>query len=426
MGDPLIIDYGTGNCEAGFFKEPSLKFVNVNEKREDGIYVGLDCNTRPRSAFDRDFLTSHGALDNSLDYIFSHLKLKEPPKIAMSETFCNPYSCRNISNEVLFECFNIPKVSYFVDTLTSFNEFENKPLNSVVIDLGNFSTRVVGMRKEKNYHMPVYEVSKCIPFGKSDAVDTLMKLLQLKYPNFPIVVQQFEAQSMFEKHSEVAMDYNAVLKDMADPKNLSKYNVTKQYPFLPEESLTEEEILYTKEKQMANRKRLREMNLAKRIEKLESFRNTFADLRKFMEKLNGLKKSERMKLLKENNYKSFDDVEEFSRSVEMQIAKLEISVAKSEELMIAMDVDNAVNEASKDELSEEYMEELKSRRKLLLGQLEVRKLDTTRRSASSNNRMRGMARIIDESNKETPIGDNFGMVDSDWNVYHDIVSSLFT
>eukprot|EP00834_Sanchytrium_tribonematis_P000677 NODE_13_length_54415_cov_0.522424.p11 type:complete len:437 gc:universal NODE_13_length_54415_cov_0.522424:36241-34931(-) len=421
MSKPLIIDFGTGTCQAGFGKESTLDFVNVNEKRDDGIYVGSDCNIRARSAFDREFLTSHGAFDNALEYIFTNLDLADAPSIAISEALCVPYGCRSISNEILFECYNIPKVSYFVDSLAAFYAFSKKSSKSVLIDFGNLSTRVLAINSTKNSFSVDFEASKTIPFGKNDAVDLLLKTLQLKYPSFPIVMPKFDAEDMFLRQATVAENYDDILRELAIPSNLKNHNFTKQYPFHAEESLTEEEILAQKDKQNANRKRLREMNLNKRREKLENFRMQHMQLTNFLETLNNLKKSERLRLLKENNYKTVDDVEEFAKGVEIQIEKLEASVAKTENLMNAMDVDQADNEASKDEISEEYIEELKLRRKLLLDQLEVRKLDTTRRSASSNNRMREMAKIIDQSNKEPSVGDNFGMNDADWNVYHDIV-----
>ena len=415
--EPLVIDFGTGTCQAGYTIEPELDFINVNEKREDGIFVGNECITRPRSAFDRDFLTSHGAFDTALEYIFTKLEIEEAPVIAISETFCNPYSCRALSNEVLFEGYTIPKVSYYVDSLAAFQEFRYKSNKSVLIDLGNYSTRVISLEKQSTGYRPVFDATKTIPFGKSDAIEMLLKCLQLKYPSFPLVVPKSDAEELFT-HCKVALDYDLLLKQLVHPTELKKQTIVKQYPYVPQEPLTQEEIDSQKGRQEANRKRLKDMNLAKRKEKLESFRHQAIELNVFLEKLNNLKKSERLQLLNENNYKSVDDVEEFIKTVDIQIGKLEASVFKSES---AMDADQV--ETVKDELPEDYLEELRNRRKLLLEQLETRKLDTTRRSASSNNRMRNMARIIDESNKETPVGDNFGMLDSDWNVYHQIKSN---
>ena len=408
---PFIIDFGTGTCHAGYNKKPSISFPNVNERREDGIFVGLDCITRPRSAFDRDFLTSHGAFDNSIEYIFQQLDVQEPPsKIAISETFCNPYACRAISSEVLFECYNIPMISYYVDTFTSYHHFSNKAAKSVVIDLGYSSTRVLAMQNNKC----IYDISKCIPYGKNDCVELCMTLTHLKYPHLQI--PRIDAESIIDNDLLVAKDYDAVLKELASKSN--KYNIYKQYPYNMEEPLTNEEIVNQKQRQQANRQRLIDMNLNKRKEKLEATRNQFLELNAFLDKLNNCKKSERLIMLKEQNYKSVDDIEEFIKTVEINIQRLEASIEKSENKMA--DMEDVQEEA--DVLDASYLQELINKRQLILQELETRKLDTTRRSTTSNSRMRGQAQIIDDSNKETAMsGDDFGMRDSDWNVYHDLV-----
>jgi len=78
-----------------------------------------------RNMFDRDVVYHHQSLEHMLDYTFGHLGLSNDSKIdyplLMTEAMCNPNYTRGLVNELLFECYEIPALSYGVDSLLSWH-----------------------------------------------------------------------------------------------------------------------------------------------------------------------------------------------------------------------------------------------------------------------------------------------------------------
>ena len=55
-----------------------------------------------------------------LQCLFPHQAKVEHP-VVVTEAPCNPLHCRQMMSELLFECYQVPHVSYGVDALYSFN-----------------------------------------------------------------------------------------------------------------------------------------------------------------------------------------------------------------------------------------------------------------------------------------------------------------
>ena len=113
-------------------------------------------------------------------------------------------SCWTVTSELIFEQYSVPAVAFCVDSLMSFYHNNLPPQNSafssdgLVISFNTASTSVIPilsgkgiMSHAKRYHKSsiIYKVSiSCfirIPWGGSQATEYLLKLIQLKYPNFP-------------------------------------------------------------------------------------------------------------------------------------------------------------------------------------------------------------------------------------------------
>ncbi|KAJ1956604.1 Nuclear actin-protein involved in chromatin remodeling, partial [Dipsacomyces acuminosporus] len=137
-GVPLVIDNGSNKCRAGWATEsdPRLEFDNIvskyrNRKVGSGtlLLVGDDVHIDPmakssiRSGFDGGVLTNFDVMENVLDYIFTVLgcvdeRVNQP--IVMTETVCTPYTSRKQTSELLFECYNVPSVTYGIDAAWSY------------------------------------------------------------------------------------------------------------------------------------------------------------------------------------------------------------------------------------------------------------------------------------------------------------------
>lgn len=356
-----------------------------------------------KSAYDRDVVTSKLQLERNLPPLEETVEVKE--------TLCTPYLSRALTTQVLIEQ-GANKISYYLEALASYYH-ANISGKTCIIHLDRHTTGVIPIQDQVQW-----KLVKSIPYGHEDAIELMLRLMVLKYPTFPIVMPKQDAEELVEQ-CQVALDYDAKMREYSVTQ---KDTFIKEYSYTPIEPLSEEEVAMQKQKQMDNRIRLRQMNLEKRKQKLFGLKSVFQQMTEFMALLNDSKKADRTKLLKENNYTSIDDVEERLKELEIQMGKLETSIKKSEDASSAMDIDGV---EVKDELSEEYLDELRQKYLLLTKQIQQKSLDTSRRNASSSNRMKEMAKIIEISNRETDIGDNFGMQDSDWNVYHDIVLLIY-
>ena len=78
-----------------------------------------------RSMFDKNVVYHIQSLEHMLDYTFSNLGLSNDHSIEypllMTEAMCNPNYTRGLVNELLFECYEIPALSYGVDSLLSWH-----------------------------------------------------------------------------------------------------------------------------------------------------------------------------------------------------------------------------------------------------------------------------------------------------------------
>lgn len=65
--------------------------------------------------------------------------------IVLTEAVCNPLYSRQMMSELLFECYQVPKVSYGVDSLYSFyhNRRQNWPCSGLVISSGYQCTHIL-------------------------------------------------------------------------------------------------------------------------------------------------------------------------------------------------------------------------------------------------------------------------------------------
>jgi len=94
--------------------------------------------------------------------------------VLMTEAFVNPNYSWSMVSELLFECYQIPKLTYCVDFLLSlyYNQImtlKHVPLTGLIISSSNSVSHVVPVIEGKT----LTEISKRISLGGADHFSTL-------------------------------------------------------------------------------------------------------------------------------------------------------------------------------------------------------------------------------------------------------------
>lgn len=129
-------------------------------------------------------------------------------------------------SELLFECYDIPSVSYGVDALFSFQH--NKPeANGLIICCGYHTTHVIPVLD----NIVIATKVKRINLGGYHIITFLHRLLQLKYPGHINAISLSRVEELLMDHCSVAYDYIDKLKKWASL-DFYERNVKKvQLPF---------------------------------------------------------------------------------------------------------------------------------------------------------------------------------------------------
>lgn len=131
-------------------------------------------------------------------------------------------------SELLFETYTAPSVSYGIDALFSYRQNVNTSSSSgLVISLGNHATHVIPVIQGRG----ILSQAKRLQWGGTQAVEFMLKLLQLKYPNFPTKLTLLQAQSLLWDHCYVAQDYAAEVGCMLDRTHIKNADRTIQFPY---------------------------------------------------------------------------------------------------------------------------------------------------------------------------------------------------
>ncbi|KAL9939035.1 hypothetical protein V8E36_001848 [Tilletia maclaganii] len=208
----IVIDNGSSELRAGFALPgvdiPALVFDNVISRYRDRkrstnlLLVGSDAyvDTQSRSGvrrpFDMDVVCNYDVMENVFDFTFAKLGVGSETvqhPILLTETLCNPAYSRAQLNEMLFECYGAPSVAYGLDAL--FSAYANDVKDALIVSSGRASTLVVPFLDSK----ALIGSSKRLNWGGHLATEYLLRLVQLKYPSFPLRVSHTQAASMLEQ-----------------------------------------------------------------------------------------------------------------------------------------------------------------------------------------------------------------------------------
>lgn len=429
----IVIDNGSHTCRAGWSHEsaPKLTFRNLHaklrSKKDNEVnnteffgndIEGLeDLKWTIRTQFDANVVTHFDIQEHAFDYLFKHLGLNgeagiEHP-VCMTEAVCVPNTLRNYMSEILFECYNVPRLAYGIDALFSLHQNRPHVRDGIVISCGYQATHVLpivnGVCDTAN--------ARRLNVGGLNMMIFSRRLLQLQYPHQAAAINLSRTQELLAKHCYFALDYADELKKWQNKDYKEANALNLQLPVL---NLTTEKDL---EQRKLQARRLKDVNQKKREEKLKAEQEQVSKLKSLRDNEPHHHPAFKAKL-KEMNMKTEADLSNFIKELEEKIADRKAKSAKYfEELYQNRDSINVTDDTSIEEV-EKVLEDLEEEKLSLFDKRRSRATKkqalNKRKSFASKERMRVISQLAkggpnstDKANKE----DTFGMKDEDWEVY---------
>ncbi|KAI9579045.1 hypothetical protein GQX74_005928 [Glossina fuscipes] len=282
---PYVVK-GSYKCRVGYSNsdKPILEFRNLiakprKDKRKDpnghtnenvyqiGDEIDVDAmRLLIKNQFERNVVTHPIYQEHIFDSIFNKLGTGndwKPFPVLITEPLANPTYCRQTLNELLFECYEVPAVSYGIDSMFSWHRNKHAyESNALILSLGYHTTHV----------MPIlggqlkYKHIRRLNLGGYEMVSYLFRLLQMKYPAHLNAITLTRTESIFHNHSFIVRDYIEELKRWNNidyyNENVKKIQLPYVQPFTINTISAEEKLKKRKEitKRLveANQKRLKE------------------------------------------------------------------------------------------------------------------------------------------------------------------------
>lgn len=279
---PLVLDNGSFQARAGWAcsAEPRLIFRALAARSRGAsrcqTLIGNDmASLEPyrwllRSPFERNLPLNLELQELLLDHVFQKLGVcgqgSFDHPIVLTEAPCNSLYARQMMSELLFECYQVPKVSYGVDGLYSFlHHTKDKTTPSgLIISSGYQCTHILPVLKGR------FDAKNCkrINLGGGQAATYLQRLLQLKYPGHLAAITLSRVEEILHEHCYVAEDYFEELQKWRSPEYYESNVHKMQLPFSTKflgSAVTAEERQERRQQQL---RRLQELNARRREEKL--------------------------------------------------------------------------------------------------------------------------------------------------------------
>ncbi|GAA98900.1 hypothetical protein E5Q_05588 [Mixia osmundae IAM 14324] len=494
----LIIDNGGSEIRAGYAsqQDPYVAVESlVSKYRErkrnqvvmlagDATFVDNLAKTSIKAPHEgTDVVCNFDAMESLLDHVFIKLGVSssndriEMP-VAMTEPLCNLLAARAGVTEIMFEAYNVPSLTYAVDSLSAFYQ-SGASRDGLVVSSGNASTQIVPVL---DGHARL-DHAKRVSWGGATAASHILKLTQLKYPGFPTRVSYGQAWSLFQEHCYFSLDYNREIRDLASPSKLVAADRVIQFPFVIEtvEEKSAEDLERLAKQRKDQGKRLQEQVARHRLEKLVQKE---ADLASFLE-LRQLGQT-----MPKKDYQRALEAQSFSDTAELdeEIKKIEATLQRARNKDMGIDPDEgkeppdfSLVDVPDDQLDEDGIREkrkqrlmkagfdarirakaekaaemekqlkqakeeeafrlahpqqwaagLRSQYEALVNKMKDRKKARTqmhdRKSIASQARMKSIANLAADSpatkkRKIKGTDDGFGMDDKDWQVYREITTA---
>ncbi|EFA77975.1 actin related protein 5 [Heterostelium album PN500] len=213
---PIIIDNGTYNVRAGYSNEnkPRLQFKSLVGKVKSNSQPIVGNSIREsdisrltlKSPFDSNLLVHPPTQEAIFDYIFERLGVNssiENP-IIITEPSSNPSYCRKYMSELLFECYNIPSLTYGIDSLFAFygnrHLFDDNGANAMIVGAGHAVTHIYNIQNDIVQHYSTRRIN----VGSSLQTEYLKRSLHLKYPQHKTFFTSNYINDVKEQHCIVS------------------------------------------------------------------------------------------------------------------------------------------------------------------------------------------------------------------------------
>ncbi|RKF59831.1 Actin-like protein arp5 [Golovinomyces cichoracearum] len=342
----IVIDNGSSSTRAGwsFEKTPRISCTPILSKYRDRrfnqtyAFVGADAyaDTTARGHIRNAFEAGSGIVSNwdvmesVLDYIFIKMGIEgsndrvEVP-ILMTEAIANiPYSRKNTwltsqiaMTEIIFEAYRAPSLTYGIDALFSYNYNQGK--TGLIVSSSHTSTHVIPVLNTK----AILSQATRLNWGGFQGAEYLLKLLKLKYPNFPGKLNSLHTESMFKDHCYLSKNYDEELANYLDWNYLEKHDCVIQFPYTEEIIIqkSQEELDKIAEKRKESGRRLQEQAAKVRLEKLIRKEQQLDYYRELQTRLNGTTKKETKRILESEDLKDEAALEKIIKELDKSIRR---------------------------------------------------------------------------------------------------------
>ncbi|KAI5306841.1 Nuclear actin-protein involved in chromatin remodeling [Ascosphaera pollenicola] len=339
-GSAIVIDNGSHILKAGwsFQSVPQLQIPPVMSRYRDrkanrmSKFIGYDAYTdatirgQIRVATDSgsSIIGNWDVMEGVLDYVFLKMGIDADGSIGgigrpvvMTEPVANLGYCRRMMNEILFECYSAPSVTYGIDSLFSYRQ--NRGSSGLVLSSSHSSTHLIPLYNSR----PILSMSSRLNWGGAQASEFLMKLLKLKYPSFPDKVTDIAAQNMVRDHCYVSRNYDEELGDCLNWEGLEERDRVIQYPYtepvIVEKSA--EELARIAERKRESGRRLQEQAAKMRLEKLLKKEQELEYYKDLQASLQNITKKEIKRILDSEDFKDEAALDRTIRELERSIKR---------------------------------------------------------------------------------------------------------
>lgn len=160
-------------------------------------------------------------------------------------------------------------------------------------------------------------------WGGQQNADYLLKLLHLKYPNFPGKITHMQAEDFIKEHCYVSQDYEAELSRYLEWTGLEERDHIIQYPFVEQVVVqkSEEELARMAEKRKESGRRLQEQAAKMRLQKLIEKEQELEYYKDLQQQLASATKKDIKRLLESNDFDTEAELEKRVKDLDKSIRK---------------------------------------------------------------------------------------------------------
>ncbi|XP_023329463.1 actin-related protein 5 [Eurytemora carolleeae] len=433
-GIPLVVDYGSSMCRMGWAGEenPKICYRNIYAKcRKDSVLqignsIGNIEAVRPtiKSPFDRNLVTHLEGFELLFDYGISRLGVDTDGSVdhpvCITECPANTNFTRHGMNEVLFELYNVPSVGYGIDSLFSLQHNCTSVQDALVISLGHQTIHVIPVLGG----VPHLHNARSNKLGGLQLQSYMQRILQLRYQNHSATLTLSRIEDMFSL-LRVSSDFHSDLKLWKDPDYYESNALKVQLPFVATVKAppVDPEILKARRQELG--RRLMEINSKKRESKLQENIKILEQLDHVKQIVDQGSETRTQRALLNLNLTSTEELISLITRTKMAIDKAneaKLREAQREETAAEPETKKRREDMCESERIEfdSWISDVRSKLQEIREKKAVRarrrKQIAKRRTAASQERMRIISHLA-RNNKEE---DNFGLNDSDWDVYKQI------